>query len=70
MNNKGFAITTMLYGTFLVFLMLMFAMLGILNTFKTNMEKLIDGNNGARKIAELKCPDASTDERINKWCGY
>ena len=40
MNNKGFAITTVLYGTFLVFIMLMLAMLGILSKYKSNIKLL------------------------------
>lgn len=65
MNNKGFAISTMLYGTFILFLMLMLAMLGILNTFKSNMDLLIDGNNGARAIVEKKCSDLVADTNGN-----
>ena len=53
MNNKGFAITTILYGTFLLFLMLMLAMLGILSRYKGNMELLIDETNGARNIVNV-----------------
>lgn len=65
MNNKGFAITTILYGTFLLFLLLMLAMLAILNNFKNNMDKLVDGNNGARKIVELRCEDIIEDSDEN-----
>ena len=50
MNNKGFAITTILYGTLIIFLMLMLSMLGILSTYKERLEKLIDSTNGARDI--------------------
>ena len=50
MNNKGFAITTILYGTLILFLMLLVSMLGILNTYKDRLEILIDSNNGARDI--------------------
>ena len=50
MNNKGFAITTMLYGTLILFLMLLLSMLGILATYKDRLEILIDSNNGARDI--------------------
>ena len=57
MNNKGFAITTMLYGVFLLFLILLLIMVGMLNTFKKNMDLLIDGNNGAREIVEKKCSE-------------
>lgn len=50
MNNKGFAITTILYGTLILFLMLLLSMLGILATYKDRLEILIDSNNGARDI--------------------
>ena len=50
MNNKGFAITTILYGTLILFLMLLLSMLGILNAYKDRLSMLIDSNNGARAI--------------------
>lgn len=53
MNNKGFAITTVLYGTFLLFMMLLLSMLGILSTYKDKMEILIDNTNGARDIINV-----------------
>ena len=65
MNNKGFAITTMLYGTFLVFLLLMLVMFNLLNNFKTNMDKLIEGNGGAREIVGIKCSDIVKDDDGN-----
>ena len=61
MNNKGFAISAMLYGTFLLFLILLLMMLGMLNNLKNNMDILIDGTNGARKIVEKKCSDIIID---------
>ena len=54
MNNKGFAITTILYGILILFLMLLVSMLGILNTYNDRMEMLIENNNGARCIIEPK----------------
>jgi len=53
LNNKGFAITIVLYGTFILFLLLIISMLGILSTYKLRLSKLIDETNGARDIAEL-----------------
>ena len=50
MNNKGFAISTILYGTLILFLFLLLSMLGILSTYKNNLEKLQEENNGARDI--------------------
>ena len=50
LNNKGFAITTILYGTLILFLMLMLSMLEILSTYKDRLEMLIENANGARDI--------------------
>ena len=52
LNNRGFAITTVLYGTLILFLMLLTSMLGILSTHKVRMEKLIEEEHGARDIIE------------------
>ena len=50
MNNKGFAITTILYGLLIIFLMLMVSLLGILSSYKNRLEILIEETNGARDI--------------------
>lgn len=50
MNNKGFAITTILYGTLILFLLLLVSLLGILSSYNDRLEKLIDNNKGARDI--------------------
>lgn len=50
MNNKGFAITTILYGTMILFLLLLVSMLGILASYKDRLSLFIDSNNGARNI--------------------
>jgi len=42
LNNKGFAITIVLYGTFILFLLLIVSLLGILSTYKLRLEKLND----------------------------
>ena len=55
MNNKGFAITTILYGLLIVFLMLLVSMLGILSTYKERVEMLIENANGARDIINSAC---------------
>lgn len=54
LNNKGFAITAILYGTLILFLMLMLSMLGILSTYKDRLEILIENTNGARDIINSK----------------
>ncbi len=50
MNNKGFAISTILYGLMILFIFLFLSLLGILSQQKNNMEKLIENTNGARDI--------------------
>lgn len=79
MNNKGFAITTILYGLLILFCMLLISLLGILSTYKNNMEKLIENTNGARDILEiskLSGTDKATDSgiyidcRTNEICEY
>ncbi len=50
LNNRGFAITTILYGTMLLFMFLLLAMLGILASYSDNLDLLINENNGARDI--------------------
>lgn len=54
MNNKGFAITTILYGTLILFMLLFLSLLGILSQYKSNLEKLVESTNGAREIVTLK----------------
>ena len=58
MNNKGFAITTILYGLLIVFLMLLVSMLGILNSYKDRLEMLIENTNGARDIINSACVES------------
>lgn len=59
MNNKGFAITTILYGTLILFSLLLVSMLGILSTYRGNLEKLIDNDNAARYIVTMKPQNVS-----------
>ena len=54
MNNKGFAITTIIFGTMVLFCLLLVSLLGILSTYKNNLEKLIDSSNGTRDIVTIK----------------
>ena len=61
MNNKGFAITTILYGTLILFCLLLISMLGILSTYKKNLEKLINATNGTRDIIKI-APDPTIND--------
>lgn len=72
MNNKGFAISTILYGLMILFLMLFLSLLGILSQQKSNMEKLIENTNGARDIVNGSIINGEIDDReecINKCNG-
>ena len=60
MNNKGFAITTILYGTLILFSLLLVSMLGILSTYRGNLEKLIDNDNAARDIVTMTSQNESS----------
>lgn len=50
MNNKGFAVTTILYGIMVLFCLLLVSLLSILSSYRKTQDKLIDENNGARSI--------------------
>ena len=62
MNNKGFAITVILYGLLILFCLLMVSLLGILSTYRGNLEKLIENSNGSRDIVTMKCIDYKLDD--------
>ncbi len=53
MNNKGFAITSILYGLLVMFLLIVAGTLKLLYRQKVTMEELIDGTNGARENVKL-----------------
>ncbi len=48
MNNKGFAITTILYGLLILFCFLLVSLLGIMSTYRGNLERLVENANGSR----------------------
>lgn len=54
MNNKGFAITTILYGLLILFCLLLVSILGILTTYRGNLEKLIDNTAGSRDTITMR----------------
>lgn len=73
LNNRGFAITTILYGVLLIFIFLLLSMLGILGSYRDNLEKLIDNTNGSRDIIQIKKNDRSSGRRLvcqNNICEY
>lgn len=61
MNNKGFAITSILYGLLVMFLLIILGTLGILSNQKNLMEELSDGDNGARDIVRLESIELTLD---------
>ena len=71
LNNKGFAITTALYGTLVLFLMLSMASLGMMGTYKARMDKLIDEDKGAMCIITKECNnDQNTSNECTKKTQY
>lgn len=69
MNNKGFAITTILFGITLLFCLLLISLLGTLSTYRSNLEKLVDGVNGkggARNIVIMQKQEVNSTSNINK----
>ena len=68
MNNKGFAITTIIFGTFVLFLLLLLSMLKLLSNYRKNMEILTENNNGIRDTMMLEpihTNYASKEELLN-----
>lgn len=65
MNNKGFAITTILYGALILFILLFVSLMGILATYKGNLEKLVENTNGARDKVTIK-PSSEPFETVSK----
>ena len=65
MNNKGFAITTILFGTMILFMLLFVSLLGILSTYKGNLEKIMDSSNGAREQITIKKKTLPDGESFN-----
>lgn len=54
LNNRGFAITTILFGFVILFLFLFLSLLGMLSLYKNNLEKLVGTNQlGARKTVSM-----------------
>ena len=50
MNNKGFAITTILYGIMILFCLLLVSLLGMLSSYKKTQDILTESTNGTRDI--------------------
>ena len=55
LNNKGFAITTIIYGTLVIFLLLLASLLGILSTHKVRLQKLKEKTIEIIDPKELEC---------------
>ena len=63
-NNKGFAITSILYGLLIMLLLIVMGTLIVLANQKKAMEELIDGVNGARNIVNRSINDIDDMEEI------
>ena len=66
LNNKGFAITTILYGTLIHFMLLFVSLLGILSQYRKNLEKLTESNNGTRDIVTMLPTQIESGNTITK----
>ena len=66
MNNKGFAITTILFGTFVLFCLLLLSLLGILSMHLKNLNLLIDNLNGARNTVTMTRKNVSNFNNIRE----
>lgn len=66
LNNKGFAITTILYGSLILFMLLFLSLLGMLSQYKNNLRKLIENTNGARDIVTITPYDQDNIRTISK----
>ncbi len=69
MNNKGFAITTILFGTMILFILLFVSLLGILSTYKNNLQKIIDSSNGAREKVTILKQNLDNGESFDTFVG-
>ena len=67
MNNKGFAITSIIYAILVLFLMVLLSMLAILSNQKNMSEDLIDGESGARSITNLEKIDITKELSSGKY---
>lgn len=74
MNNKGFAITSILYGIMVLFLILLLALLGVLKTEDDNLERSVskvdDKYNVSYDIILPNETDNSISTTITKTCRY
>ena len=53
-DNRGFAITTIIYGIFILFMFLLVSILGMLSNYSKNVNMLIDNQNGARDRSTME----------------
>ena len=65
MNNKGFAITTILFGLFIIFTLLTISLLSILSRYHNNLSLLIENNNGTRSTITIKETTKSDGSRFD-----
>ena len=69
MNNKGFAITTILYGIMILFCILLVSLLGLLASYKKTQNLLVDNTNGTRDIVKVERFEASDkDKDLEGFC--
>ena len=65
MNNRGFAITSILYGLLILFLLVMVSALRMLSSQREMMDTLIDEEGGARDITKIEVIQLSANDFVN-----
>ena len=53
-NNRGFAITTVIFGTMILFMLLLFSLLTLSSNYLKNLNLLTDSVNGTRNVGTMK----------------
>ena len=64
LNNRGFAITAVLYGLLILFLLLFLGMIRILNTERKRMEKISDEID--KSIVNMEKIDINSSNEISE----
>ena len=53
MKSKGFAVTTMVYGITILFILLLISFLSILSIYQKNLKELLENSNGSRELLKI-----------------
>ena len=67
-DNRGFAITTVIFGVLVLFMLLLLSLLGMLSNYLNSLDILMDSVNGTRNMAIMKpiCESSETIEELRE----